>query len=41
MSDIYEVFALKYAHRGDRTSSQNFLGGDPMTIPCRWITSSG
>ena len=33
MSDIYEVFALKYAHRGDRTSSQNFLGGDPHDHP--------
>jgi hypothetical protein len=31
-SDIYEVYAVRYAHH-DRRASENFLGGDPHDGP--------
>lgn len=30
--DVYEIFALKYAH-SDRRSSENFIGGDTHDVP--------
>src|SRR5271156_2841966 len=32
MSDIYELFAIRYGHH-DRTASANFIGGDPHDGP--------
>lgn len=32
MDDIYQVYAVKYAH-SDRRSGENFLGGDPHDVP--------
>jgi glyoxylase-like metal-dependent hydrolase (beta-lactamase superfamily II) len=29
MSDIYEVYAVKYGHHAPRTAAMNFIGGDP------------
>jgi glyoxylase-like metal-dependent hydrolase (beta-lactamase superfamily II) len=31
LDDVYEVYALRYAHH-DRQSSENFIGGDPHDI---------
>jgi glyoxylase-like metal-dependent hydrolase (beta-lactamase superfamily II) len=31
MSDVHEVYAVRYAHH-DRKSSENFLGGDPHDV---------
>jgi glyoxylase-like metal-dependent hydrolase (beta-lactamase superfamily II) len=31
MSDVHEVFAIRYAHH-DRKSSENFIGGDPHDV---------
>ena len=32
MSDIYEIYAIKYAHH-ERRASENFIGGDPHDGP--------
>jgi hypothetical protein len=32
VNDTYDLFAIRYAHH-DRTTSQNFLGGDPHDGP--------
>lgn len=33
MSDVWEVYAIRYAHHGDRRASDNFIGGDPHDGP--------
>lgn len=33
MSDAWEVYAIRYAHHGDRRASENFIGGDPHDGP--------
>jgi glyoxylase-like metal-dependent hydrolase (beta-lactamase superfamily II) len=33
MSDAWEVYAIRYAHHGDRPASENFIGGDPHDAP--------
>lgn len=33
MSDAWEVYAIRYAHHGDRRASENFIGGDPHDAP--------
>lgn len=32
-SDIYQVYAVRYAHHPDRPASENFIGGDPHEGP--------
>lgn len=44
-ADIYEIFALKYAH-SDRRSSENFIGGDEHDVPMplayyTWVIRNG
>lgn len=33
MPDAWEVYAIRYAHHGDRRASENFIGGDPHDGP--------
>jgi glyoxylase-like metal-dependent hydrolase (beta-lactamase superfamily II) len=42
----YEIFAIRYAHNGERRKSENFLGGDPHDGPMPmdffvWVLKGG
>jgi glyoxylase-like metal-dependent hydrolase (beta-lactamase superfamily II) len=33
MSDLWQIYAIRYAHHPDRPASENFIGGDPHDGP--------